>query len=189
MKVNLLCLLALTIFVSCNGQDKPQAQKSEKTIPVESNSQASLKVQKACEALPLADIAKLLGVDEFTLNQEDMSFGKGRSICYYFTKEGNRKFFIRMAWKNEKAQENKILQKKYTQYLSEGEREIKAYTEVQNTEDGQVLFGIGQDRENKYIHLLRKRYGNEAEIQVELTKENKDESAKDILMAIISGIN
>jgi len=187
MKVNLLCLVAMTLFFSCNGQENLQNQSSEKSTPETVGNAALLKKQKACEALSLTTIARLMDVDESAMKQEDMSFGK-RSICFYYTKEGNRKFFIRMTWESEKNAENKALQKRYTKYLSEGENGIKEYTEVQNNEQGQILFGIGQDREGKYIHILRKRYGNNAEVQLELTKENKDDMAQKSLMKAINEI-
>lgn len=48
---------------------------------------------------------------------------------------------------------------------------------------------MGQDQENKYVHILRKRYGNKAEVQLELTKENKDELIKHELMRILEELN
>ncbi|MAT54233.1 MAG: hypothetical protein CMN32_07100 [Saprospirales bacterium] len=178
----------LTIFISCQGQDNSQTATTKKAEQ-DNNPIAELSKQKACDAIPLATIASLMDVDKSTINQEDMSFGEKRSICYYYTKEGNRKFFIRMAWKSEKAQGNQVLQNQYAKYLSSGENDIKEYQELKNTGDTQILFGIGQDRENKYIHILRKRFGNKAEVQLELTKENKDEMAKDQLIEVLKELN
>ncbi len=189
MKLNLVCLLAIAVLASCNGQDKPVTTMSEKTNQTNSNSNTVLSNQKACEAIPLATIAELMGIEQSAVIEEDMSFGKGRSMCYFYSKEGDRKVYIRMAWKNEKAEENKVLQQQFADALANGEKDIKSYTEVENSEHGQVLFGIGQDRENKYIHMLRKRYGNKAEISLELLKENKDEMAQDILMKIMNAID
>ena len=95
MKINLLCLMFLTIFISCQGQDNSQTATTKKAEQ-DNNPIAELSKQKACDAIPLATIASLMDVDKSTINQEDMSFGEKRSICYYYTKEGNRKFFIRM---------------------------------------------------------------------------------------------
>ncbi len=183
MKTKLLGLIFLTVIISSQAQDNPSTQTMEK------NSAVDLKKQKACEAIPLETIAKLMDVDKSLITQEDMGFGEKRSICYYYTKEGNRKFFIRMAWKSEKVEGNMVLQNQYANYLSNGDNNIKDYQEIQNTAQAQILFGIGQDHENKYIHILRKRYGNKAEVQLELTKEKKDEMAKDFLIKVLKGLN
>ena len=174
MKTSILSFIIPLLFISFSAQI--QAQDS------------NLPKQNACEAIPLSTLASLMDIDESLINQEDMSFGDKRSICYYYNKEGNRKFFIRMAWKSEKAQERKSLEKKYSNYLANGENSIKSYQEISQSGQDQILYGIGQDQENKYIHILRKRYGNKAEIQLELTKENKDEKAKDMLMKVLKEI-
>lgn len=189
MKFKVWYSVFLFFFAACGGQGEAPTNQSETSDQTTTTSPASLGKQKACEALSLATIATLMDVEEASINQEDMGFGEKRSICYYYTKEGNRKFFIRMAWKSEKAQKNEVLQKQYANYLSSGEEAIKQYDELPSSEQDQVLFGIGQDREQKYIHILRKRYGNAAEIQLELTQETKDATAKDRLMAVLETIN
>lgn len=188
MKFNVLFLMLL-FFISCGGQEKTPTDTSEVAPPEDKTAVAPLGKQKACEALSLTAVAALMGVEEATIKQEDMSFGEKRSICYYYTKEGNRKFFIRMAWKSEQAQKNEVLQKQYAGYLANGEDAIKKYDELSGSAQGQILFGIGQDRENKSVHILRKRYGNEAELQLELTKEEKDETVQALLMDVLEKLN
>ena len=162
---------------------------NEKSKQESKSNQNELSQQNACEILSIEKISQLMDVEKSTIKQKDMSFGKRRSICYYFTKEGNRKFYIRLAWKSEKAKENRVLQKQYENFMSNGDHPIKEYQELSSTEQSQILYGRGQDHENKYIHVLRKRFNNQAEIQLEVTKENKEDILKDVLLEVINGIN
>ena len=174
------------MLISCNRQGESKqvssANVAQKTISKKQN----LKKQNACKVFSKKQISKWLEVNESALQQEDMSFGEKRSICYYYTKEGNRKLFIRLAWKSDKAKENKVLQRQYTNYLSKGEKNITAYKELANSDGNQILFGIGQDHEGKYISIIRKRFGNNAEAQIEITKEQQDEGMNDFLLTVIN---
>lgn len=186
MKTTKLILLLMILFFSCNNNTTKELTSKKSLKSTVSNT--ILKKQNACEVLPISTIADLLQVDSNLLLKQDMSFGEKRSICYYYTKQGDKKFFIRMAWENKKAQENKRLQNKFTLYLNQGEKDINSYEEIEKTKDHQILFGIGQDRENKYIHILRKRFGNQAELQLEVTQVQKNENLKNRLQKFLKEI-
>jgi len=152
-------------------------------IAQESN---ALDKRAACEILSLEEIADLLDVDANELKQKDLSFGKSRSICSYYTSEGNRKFFIRLSWKSKKATANKVLERNFKKYLDSGDNDSNQYVEIETTSEHQLIYGTGTDRENKSIQVIRKRIGNDAEIQLELIKEYRDEAVKDLLLGVLS---
>jgi hypothetical protein len=142
--------------------------------------------KNACELLSLKEVSEILEVDVNALNLEDMSFGGDKSICYYFTESGNRKFFIRLSWKNENAIKNRVLERNYKRYLETGAKDKSNYIEIESTPNHQLIYGIETERGNKTMQILRKRFGNESEIQIELTKEFRDKAVKDQLISLMS---
>lgn len=94
MKINLISLMLLTIFTSCQGQDKPKKLTTENAEQAVNGSKTDdLSKQNACEAITLESISNLMGIDKSAINQEDMSFGEKRSICYYYTERGRPQVF------------------------------------------------------------------------------------------------
>lgn len=170
--VLILSLLISFGFSSLNAQDNTR-----------------LTEQVACEVLTLEEIAQLLEVDLDQIKQDDMSFSNKQSICYYYTAEGNRKLFIRLAWKSEKAATNKVLEKQFKKYLEKGDVNQNRYVELERTSEHQLIYGSGKDRENKSIQIIRKRFGNNAEAQIELVKESLGDNVKDQLVRVLSKLN
>ncbi len=157
------------------------------TISLKAQSVA-LPATKACEAVSNEIVSTLMNVELNALIQEDLSFGKRRSICYYYTSDGNRKFFIRISSKSESAQSKKVLENQYENLQNNGDDTIQSYQQISETADTEVLYGTAQDREGKHIHVLSKRYSNLGELQVELTLETKNENASNELLKIIGHI-
>lgn len=180
-------VLLLLLLNSCGGSADSNNNDSntQSTAP---NTTTSLSKQDACSVFDNNKVASILGVDAAMLKSDDMSFGKGRSICYYYTAEGNRKLYIRLAWEGEKAIENKVLEQQYKKFLTEGAEAVQQYKEVSTANGNQILYGVGQDREGKYVHIMRKRIGNDAEIQLEIVKETEDNNGEKTLLQLINAI-
>src|SRR5690554_2496773 len=188
MKFPLASLFLLLLFFACVRQDKTQTNATQELKRTIKSDRDILKKRKACEVLSIEKIAQVMMVEVSEIQRKDLSLGSSRSVCYYYSKEGNRKLFIRMVWKNDRAITDSLLSKRYKRYLAVGDTLVGKYREVYATDNIQILFAIDQGRENNYIHLLRKRYGNHAEIQIELTKKYKDTGMEEVLMEMLKKI-
>ena len=152
-----------------------------------SNAQ-SITQLKACDVLSIEQMAKLLETNPTNLVKEDMSFaeGKRRTICHYILKGAIGSVNVRVATKSDKAKENKVLEKSYQRYLTQGEQNISSYEEISAEGEIQILYGANTDRSGTN-HVIRKRFGNIGEIKIEVLKGNSDESLRTALLEIIQG--
>lgn len=188
MKQILILQFALLFFVSC-GDAQKESNKNSKAAPQssDSNSSSGLKMQKACETIDINTIAELLDRNASEIQMQDMSYKDNPSVCYYFTKDGARKLYLRLAWKSEKAEENKLLETQYKRLLTTGEKKI-TYVEHQNQNNQQILSGNGKDRGDQYVHVVRKRIGNASEIQLELVNQTEDNAINTKLIQLVNSI-
>lgn len=184
-------VIPLLLLVSSCGSNTENSNNQDNTTIDEvttASTTDNLSKQEACSVFDNNKVASILGVDAAALKSDDMSFGEKRSICYYYTAEGNRKLYIRLAWASEKSAENKVLEKQYAKFLSEGAEAIQQYKEVNTSNGNQILYGVGQDREGKYVHIMRKRLENKAEIQLEIVKETEDATGEETLLKLVNSI-
>ncbi len=183
----------LLFLVSCNTtENKNQENYKEITTDIEkvesNQSSSTLQKQKSCELFTNRQIAELLNVDVASLKTEDMGGGERRSICYYYNAEGKRKLYIRLGWESDKSIENKVLETQYKRFLEDTEQDF-TYQEISNESGNQILTSIQPDRENMYIHIVRKRFGNSAEATLELRHESDAANIKDELVKMINELD
>ena len=176
---NSLILCVLLNLSYCFGQ----------TGNTSSSATAQLQKQKACEVLSIEQVADLLNVDVANLVKEDMSFaeGKRRSICHIVVKDEIASYNMRLGWKSERAQAKKVLEKNYAKYLSQGEEQMKNYQELKNDGDVQILYGVEKGKQGTN-HLIRKRYGNSAEVKIEILTSTENQELKNLLLEIVEKI-
>ncbi|HHH55353.1 MAG TPA: hypothetical protein ENK91_16970 [Bacteroidetes bacterium] len=149
----------------------------------------TLKKQDACEVLSKEEVSSLLKVDINDLTQEDMSFAENerRSICHYVVKNGEiGSYNIRLSWKSDKAKANKVLEKSYSRYLSSGEKNMDSYEELDNSNGTQILFGTQKEDHGTTNYIIRKRFGNSAEVKIEVLTQNEAKELKSKLLKIIN---
>lgn len=183
--------LILLFMISCTAKKNETAETkttTETTQPKSNQSSSTLEKQKSCELFTTERIAKLLNVELSSLKTDDMGHSEKRSICYFYNAEGKRKLFIRLGWKSDKAIEKKTLETQYKNFINNGVEEV-SYQEISSENGNQVIAGIQPDRENMYIHIVRKRFGNSAEATLELRHESDAANVKDELLKMIEEIN
>lgn len=180
-----LCLITLHACNSQEGTKNPVQMEQEKPTKLRTD----LNKQKACDMLSKTEVARLLGVEVDALVEEDMSFAESnrRSICHYVVKGEVASYNLRLGWKSDKAVENKILEKSYIRYLASGEKNMKSYEELTNKNGIQILYGEQDEAHGTRNHIIRKRYGNKAELKIEILKEARsNENVKDLLVKLIN---
>lgn len=173
-------ILGLAIIVWLSGCSAETSTENSAESNTESRSESSsdtkitktLAAQNACDALSSESIAQVLQWSG-EITSESMTHKEGkRSLCRF--NHGDSSLWLRLGWKSEKAASNKVLEKQFEAYLTEGEDGI-AYESVT---DNIVIFGVktnGAAQQTLYVY--RKRFGNDAELMFELnsasiTKEN-----------------
>lgn len=171
------------------SQNSTEAKQDSEVKPISvTTDNPTLERQNACEVMTMDEIAALLHTVADQLAQDNMDMGKDNSICYYYSKDGNKKLFMRMAWANERAQEYEVLTRQYSSLLQNGDKTISTYTHIATTANSQIIYGKNEDRVGNMIHIARKRFGNTAEVQVELTTSDKDTDYKDRLVDIVRAL-
>ena len=172
MKKIISFIPALSLLLSLNGQS------------------GELTKQEACNTLSTDKVAMLLLAESKDITQEDMSFGssKKRSICQYYINGRNASVQISLSWKSEKAITNRVLEKTYSKYLANGEKDIKSYEQVASSEDHQTLYGVQKSRSG-FVHIIRKRIQNSAEVKIEVQTDKEDASLKSKLLSAVDEIN
>lgn len=141
----------------------------------------SLKKQEACSAITTADLVEVLGWSEADIKSDQGRDTKKVSICNLLHQE--EKLMVRLGWKSEAAQKNKVLENNFKKYLEKGEGKI-SYTAIDET----TLQGDVEDRGGQHIYMVRKRFGNEAEIQIELVVPAKDDTYQEKLKMLLTKV-
>lgn len=168
--------LALFVFISFSSALLAQSSMLSK--------------QDACAVLSKESIANMMSVDVNDLVEEDMSFLENdrRSICHLVVKGQIASCNVRLSWSSERAQENKALERQFNQYLSNGEQTMKKYEEINNDDNGQVLFGM-EKGENGVLYVVRKRYGLSADAKIEVLMPTEGEAVREKLLATIERLH
>ena len=153
------------------------------------NSQSTeLIYQPACGIATLEEISTTIGIDTSLLVQKSLNFRNKTSRCYVFDSNDVQFFVIRLEWKSQGDILKQVLLTNYQTYLSQGDKYISNYQELSSPSGTQTLFGTGQNDENRYVHIIRRRYGDEAEALIEMTLDALDSNAQSKLQTILNSI-
>lgn len=172
MKIILLSFLFFTSASSCSSDNNNSDGDSFSD---------ELKPQVACETISNILLTEMFGWELENIFQQSLTHNEKRSICSFGIDE--EKLFVRLGWKSEKAQEMKTVENQFKNYLSNGENGIN-YSSLKGDE---LLYGSKTDQHNNMVYILRKRYGNKAEIQLEFYTPNRtEEEVKKHLLSLLN---
>ncbi|MGR3811298.1 hypothetical protein [Jiulongibacter sp. NS-SX5] len=145
-----------------------------------SQANEDLKKRPACEAIELSHLIALLDWNAENIVTQDLGFNEKRSACQFIHQE--EKLFIRLGWNSEKAIENKVSENRFKNYLQNGEDGVI----YESIDSNKILFGQKEDRFGNKIYLLRKRFDNKAEAQIELnTEKTQADEVKNMLLHLM----
>ena len=170
MKKYILSFLAFICFGQINGQS------------------TELIYQSACGITTLEEISNTIGIDTSLLIQKSLDFRNKTSRCYAFDSNDVQYFVIKLEWKSQGDILKQILSNNYQTYLTQGDKYISNYQDLSSPSGTQTLFGTGQNNENRYVHILRRRYGDDAEALIEMTLDALDSNAQSKLQTILNNI-
>lgn len=162
-----LLIVAMLFTVGCGKSDLEEGSATPSSESSGSgDATATIEKKEACEQVDDQTIVEIMGWSASNLKKEQMMSLKDRDItvCNYL--HGDDKLLIRLAWKSEKSEENKVLEKNFKRFLNEGENEL-SYKEISSTADSQTIFGTGKGRGGQTQYILRKRFGNSVDVQIE----------------------
>ena len=166
MKFQLIVLLfSLSLFACGQSEatEKPIAKEASATTP-----KSYLPERKeACEFFSMEEVGEFFNWNPSVITQQLMMKLEdyNQTFCNHYTPDGE-KFILRINWKSEKAQQNKVLEKQYSKYLSKGEDNLK-YKKSNTSIGTESIFGHAPDRDHKTRYILRTRFANEVEIIIE----------------------
>ncbi len=193
MKIVLTLAFAWFLTSGCGKADTSDATAT-RNVPtiIGSGSTGSSKYpakQEACGVLDLAEIAKLIHTNSDKLVKQDMSHIErdDRSICYYVNSAGLGHYSLKLQWKNEKAIENKALERLMDSYLANGDQRASNYQVVQDG-DEEIVYGTSSDERTGHQYTMVKRWGNAVEAQLETSTETPVEDMRDAMLAVINSI-
>ncbi len=139
----------------------------------------------ASEAVDMSLIAKTMGWDKAKITQRPDDFSKKFSLCTWT--HADESIFLRLGWKSEKAASTKVLERQFGIYLENGEKDLK-YTEVKKADNYQIIQGKGNSSDGRIVYIVRKRFGNNAELQFEYYTNKEDPKAYEKLLKFVEGV-
>lgn len=171
-----VCLI-ISFFWSCGHTDPVDRNVKVSPKAVAERLNTMPRKIEACEYFSLSEIASFLNWKTESINRELMMSLKkySNTSCHHFTPDSEN-FTLRVNWKSEKAQQNKVLENQYKTYLSKGEKGLSY--KVSTPDKGSAsLFGTGPDRDAKIIYILRTRFEEVAEVIIEGSFYKNDPAA------------
>jgi len=181
MSFNSLCLPFLLLVFACESTPSNNKALNQSTASVENIQTASTndlpERKEACDFFSVDEIAGFLNWNSATITRElMMSLERyNQTNCHHFTPDGEQ-FTLRIVWKKEKAQKNKVLENQYKNYRTTGEKGL-TYKVVDTQQGSESLFGTGPDRDDKTIYILRTRYENQVSVIIEGAFKKSDPDA------------
>lgn len=95
--------------------------------------------------------------------------------------------YVRLGWKSEKAQEKGVLSFLFKRYLTDGENGM-SYSEIEGKDATQSLVASGNIAGGLTMAIARKRYGEKAEVQIEVSGENSKEYHVSLASQLLSEV-
>lgn len=193
-----MLFLFATTFFACSENSTTDTTQNATAKPVKTTSSKGIPaVKEACDYMEeerLKAIFKWEGMEFEKSPMMSLERYKDLTVCVGHVLGPDATIQLRLAWKNKSAIKNKALEKLYNNLLTNGERmsgEITAaYEEISNADGKQVIFGVGEGKHGYVYYSLKKRYGNEAEINMAYNQIGGDKA--DILKKMqefVDGMN
>lgn len=173
MKHSLFILFLFNLTLSC-GQNSPQKESTPKENNNTSTKSTLPEKKEACDFLTMEEIGAFFNWEPSIITQQLMMKLEryNQTFCNHFTPNGE-KFILRINWKSKKAQQRKVFEKQYNNYLLNGEDNLK-YKKSNTSMGTESLFGFAPDRDHKTRYILRTRFQNEVEIIIEAALDKND---------------
>ena len=179
MKFQLIVLLFSISFLAC-GQSSTKEKPTIKEASTTSTKSNLPERKEACEFFSIEEVGDFFNWNPSVITQKLMMKLEdyNQTFCNHYTPDGE-KFILRIDWNSEKAQQNKVLEKRFSGYLAKGEDSLK-YKKSNTSIGTESIFGQAPDRDHKPRYILRTRFQNEVEIIIEgaLNKNSPEDLEK-----------
>ena len=177
MKVITFITFPFLVLIACGQTSQaPSTSSSPEATTITKPVTSNFNKKEACEYVSPEELAQIMGWEASNIISKLSMSIKDRDVTVCNIIYGDESMLFRLAWKSERSQENKVLERNFNKQLTTGEGDLK-YRELSNTTEGQVIWGVGPGRVGQHVYILRKRIGNEIEIQLEALSMINDEAA------------